>query len=186
MHTLAIHLCDQANTWYILNFPRQILELAWSYNHWKLAQSYLERFVFWRNRKKELVHWCELFLFTYHYSPTWQDLRARHKSKTERLPQCPVNLPFIRPARPSKCPFFLPTYKAARLGYYTRSTLWWSCRNLPAQFHLHAPSRHSTDWPPNSASFSLGSALQVTWPILRPLSTHILEDMGVYRVPHWS
>ena len=83
MHTLAIYLCDQANTWYILNFPRQILELAWSYNHWKLAQSYLERFVFWRNRKKEIVHWCDLFLFTYHYSPTWQDLWARHKSKTE-------------------------------------------------------------------------------------------------------
>ena len=50
----------------------------------------------------------------------------------------------------------------------------------------HAPSGHKTEWPPNSASFSLGSASKVTWWILRLLSTHILEQQGASRVPHWS
>ena len=50
----------------------------------------------------------------------------------------------------------------------------------------HAPSGHSTDWPPNSASFSLGSASKVTCPILRLLSTHILKRERALRVPHWS
>ena len=50
----------------------------------------------------------------------------------------------------------------------------------------HAPSGHSTEWPPNSASFSLGSASKVTWPFSRLLSTHISEDLGASRLPHWS
>ena len=50
----------------------------------------------------------------------------------------------------------------------------------------HAPSGHKTEWPPNSASFSLGSASKVTWPILRLLSTHISKREEALRVPHWS
>ena len=50
----------------------------------------------------------------------------------------------------------------------------------------HAPSGHKTEWPPNSASFSLGSASKVTWPILRLLSTHISKRERASRVPHWS
>ena len=57
--------------------------------------------------------------------------------------------------------------------------------NMP-KATCHALFGHSTDWPQNSASFSLRSASRVALPILRLLTTWILEDLGASGMPNSS